>query len=651
MGRTGALIHVRTDVQGKLPPTTPSVKLLRKSDSIASLNDTATLPLHVTPTKPESRRPSLGVPSLLPTAVPSPPPPIPPSEADSPLIISLKSDLFSAQTVLADLKAQLASHDISASDSQANVTLEDLRVKRKEDDAERAELKSRTRSLEEQKRQAEAARKEAEKKLKSVESVRDGVQGKIAAAIAEMGSLRDKMSASKAVVQDVQGAGEKFIVSARQAAEEKQKEVEAAEEEVQLLEEKNGELGVKVKEAEERLKQVQESAEKNAQAGLNPEEEMMMMAAAYEAAAQEGYHHPPHNPVHAQQSQWATQAAQYMAEAGFPHLDPSYTARPAHGFSHHAPAAKTEVSKADMSGFEDFGPTLKPVPSTPPREIPAADETEVYGDPGSPNGGISSAFSANLLPQGLFRSLSLEGDSTSLDDQSVTLSPGHVKGHDSGSDSDGEDLWRSPMAEPDAQKLSGPKLSHPAPPVRMLSSSTTPPVLSGLPALPGSRWFGTSSSTENLAFNPFHPTTSNDSLNLPYETSPFAPSASEKKALALKWGPLSKYRWAGSTPRSASASADLLAGSGGEGNGWLNFRHGASDKAMGGSGGPYGLLGNGHGPGHANGLPLTGVGESEGEMGTGDEKEKKAFRFFSLRKPPQSSSTLSSSPGSGGQPL
>lgn len=546
------------------------------------------------------------------------------------MITALKADLTTAQTALADAKGALLLHEESVKSAHAHLqtNLEELRTRRKEDDAERQELKIKTKSQEEQKRQAEAARREAEKKLKAVEGVRDGLEAKISVALSEIRDLKGNMEGSERNIRVVQEEGTRFIFVTREAAE--GKKVELGDLEVQLneLEGLNDGLGKQVKEAEEKLQVVVQQGEEARRMG--PEEEMMMMAAAYEAAAQEGYLYG-HQQSHSKQ--WANQAAAYMAEAGMPYLDQSYTARPAH--------ANNRNKLADLSGFEDFGPgaTHHPKGTTTP---PISDsDSDVYGrDPGSPNGGISSSFSANLLPQGLFKSL--EGDQTPLgpetdeDPTRSTLeealkfdppngnSHAHVDGHDSGSESSDEhDLWRSPTyVDKESKRHSGSRLIPP---------TTTPPgntpSIPGLPALLGSRrWFSGTSSAENVnSFSFMQPTssTSNDSLNLAggYETSPFAPSASEKKALAAKWGPLSKYRWAGAnrdvqsvlSGSTRSTSTDL----GTPASGWLSSRFGNA---------------NGNHTAHEaeHKLDLD-VAEQSGEED--ERQDKKPFRFFPLRKP------------------
>ncbi|WWD19627.1 hypothetical protein CI109_104089 [Kwoniella shandongensis] len=658
----------------------PSSKHLRKSDSATNLTDT--LPLHshpailpAGPLSPESRRPSLVNLISAPTNTTAPDTP---ETAASPVLIALKAELATAQSVLTELQNQLTSHEQSVHDAHAHLqtNLDELRTRRKEDDAERQELKSRTKSLEEQKRQAEAARREAEKKLKSVEGVRDGLEAKIVAAETEVRELKGNMENSEKSVRVLQEEGAKHVVETREEVEVRKRELDGVDGEITALEARNDELVNQVKEAEERLKAVIEAGE--AAKKMGPEEEMMMMAAAYEAAAQEGYLHG-YQHAHGGNNQWASQAAAYMAEAGMPHLGYEYTARPTNassttgtGFGHLSKQNNNSGSTRDLgelrrttdfSGFEDFGPGAAGSAANKRSSSPqpqSDSESDIYGhDPGSPNGGISSSFSANLLPQGLFRSL--EGDQTpsvggeedlpsSFEEPlSLVLGDAADQGEqgdvDSGSESgeDDEDVWISPIADPRAisaqqplqrhKRLSGtttgrllpPSTSSPSASSGNLNgtnaSATTPPAIPGLPALPGSRrWFSGTLSSDNIpsTFGFMHPTTSNDSLNhLPgYENSPFAPTSSEKKVLAAaKWAPFSK-RWAG-------ANSSTSTGTGGEedmSSGWPRSTSTTALKSIIGSS-SRSRMEDGNDEDHEG----VGLGSSSGS-------ERKPFRFFSLRK-------------------
>jgi len=674
----------------------------------------------VAPFVPESRRSSIV--NLLPSQ-----PSLNVSDANdafsSPLITALKTDLASAQAALAEVKAQLHAHDesVSTAHSSLQITLDEVRTRRKEDDAERQELKSRTKAFEEQKRQAEASRRDAEKKLKAIETVRDGLETKIATALGEIKELKGLMDISTKALRTVQEEGAKYVFDTRETVEKKKEELEELEGDIGELDARNEELGRAIKEAEEKVEEAKRAGEEARK--LGPEEEMMMMAAAYEAAAQEGYqgnNQSSHTVGHANAphggashgfrdnrnsggDQWAHQAAAYMAEAGMPHIDQNYSARPTHStsFGQFAKAHKVADDRrpADLFGFEDFGPGATHRRTTTP---PASDSgSDIWGhDPGSPNGGISSSFSANLLPQGLFRSL--EGDqtpldaSTEFDDESVSgaldehmdifdVDPlgssvnvvpvasavehdgsgsegsSEASGHEAGIEP--EHAWRSPLPNPPTLNMA---YGHPSGSERQLlppTSHTPPatnaphgngPTLPGLPALSGSRrWYsGTSQSSENVN-NIFGVSPSNDSLLLStYEASPFAPSSTERQQLALKWGSLGK-RWARNEPTTANSTqtatrsfsaADL-------GAGWFPGRMHKKDNSS-----SSNHASNANANASAEGLPrLTttssapipmetkdGKGDDQapqqGSLGSSGSVEKKPFRFFSLRRPTSSGS-------------
>ncbi|WWC71999.1 uncharacterized protein I206_105958 [Kwoniella pini CBS 10737] len=689
-------------VKGVIGHSLTGTKGMRRTDSSSNLADS--LPIHAHPAQltagplsPDSRRPSLV------NLIASPPSAITvdsPEIANSPAVIALKAELIAAQTILTDLQSQLTSHEQSVSDAHGHLqrNLDDIRHRRKEDDTERQELKSRTKSLEEQKRQAEAARREAEKKLKAAEALRDGLLAKISSSENEIKELKGNMETSERNVRVIQEEGAKHVVLTQLAVEERKKEMESVDNEITEIEDRNDELNTLIQNAEERLKAIIEDGENARKIG--PEEEMMMMAAAYEAAAQEGYlhngyqpntgHHvppPPPGPPNgrgAQQEQWQSQAAAYMAEAGMPHLGYDYTAKPAHagstGFGHLSkhPNPNSASSRdlegmrhrTDISGFEDFGPgtAFAPQRSITP-QLPSDSESDIYNlDPGSPYGGFSSS---NLLPQGLFRSL--EGDQTpfvsgdeglpesfedpltfdldrpiSIEDAATQTSTtvtrlerqvageedeGSYSASDSGSDSSREDHdnedWKSPLPEPkqlkDAKESAYKRLSANSSAVKLLpglgqppsaspvsislanNNSTSPSTISALPnLLPSSRrWFSGTSSSDNLHSGGFggfmQHTTSNDSLNLPgYESSPFAPTSSEKKALAsAKWQPFGGGMGLGNKKWSAFGAPNNN-----------------EEDANGGWPEPSPPLHNGQ---------LNGVGEDDKGEG------KKPFRFFSLR--------------------
>lgn len=512
--------------------------------------------------------------------------------------------------MLAELQSQLAAHDESVATAQAHLqsTVDELRQRRKEDDAERQDLKSKAKTLEDQKRQAEAARRESEKRLKSAESARDTLLSKMSSARSDIEDLKGNMELSGKHVKIVIEEGALHVKETREAVTNKITELGEMEITVSELETTNDILGKQVREAEDKLKTAEAALEDSRK--MAPEEEMMLMAAAYEAAASEGYMHGQRQ--NKTDNQWASQAAAYMAEAGMPYLDQSYTARPAQtaasGYGHLAHGnsnsssfrnlndARHGAAAADIAGFEDFGPgnsrslaALAQGKVTPPS---ARDEPE---DQGSPLSVLSpSEFMDNWLPQGLVRSL--EGDITPLDgagseaepedDDDGLLSTIHdalrtgppANGGDSGSES-GEDSPRWPTSagfvstgfeRSDDSAVTGARRVTPTsrfpnvtPPTHPGGSTSTLP---GVNALPNSRrWFSSSPSSENVSsgFNLFPSGVANvgssDSLPLAmggYE-SLFAPSASEKRA--LKWPLLGKARWSGNGNRSISGLDEIAA--------------------------------------------------------------------------------------------
>lgn len=651
-------------------------KLLFKNDSAKDLTDL--LPLHSTPstttltTESRSRRGS----SANLAAPPTPPTADPNAEINSPVLTALKAELASAQSVLAELQAQLDAHDESVSAAQTHLqsTLDDLRRRRKEDDAERQDLKAKSKTLEDQKRQAEGARREAEKKLKSIESIRDGLNSKIAAALGEIEELKSNMEQSKKNITIVKEEGERYIKDTRDAVKSKTAELGTLEEEITSVETSNSNLSQQVREAEEKLKSAETAAEDARK--IAPEEEMMLMAAAYEAAASETYLHGQRQ--NQADSEWASQAAAYMAEAGMPMLDQSYTARPAQsatsGYGHLSrphpnnasyrslsDSLKQPPGQRDVSGFENFGPgtvgsgavgTTRSLASRRPSINTQQAPASSVEDAGSPiNGPMSASFPDSWLPQGLVRSL--EGDVTPLDsglsdaapedDDSLfmtlrdAVSEGVQPGQQDNSSSDSaEDSppWRTQDGNDGPPRRMTPtmRLSNSASSTH--SNSTSTHTLQHMGSLPSRRWFsGAPSSSDNLSsFNMF-PTVgrgSSDSLPLPGFESAFAPSASEKKA--LKWPLLNKARWSGNTSNGISGLDEITAG---------------LKNDLGGE--PVGLSHSTSNPTTSNGLsaeelfnrapgsewmaasaPASSKGADEPEANT-ERKASSSFRFFSLR--------------------
>ncbi|CAK9782919.1 hypothetical protein CC85DRAFT_329422 [Cutaneotrichosporon oleaginosum] len=561
-------------------------KLLFKTDSHKDLADL--LPLHSTP----SSIPSVGPGSRRGSVSTLAPPPIPPQQPDpsieitSPVLTALKSDLAAAQAVLTELQTQLAAHDESVAASQAHLqsTVDELRQRRKDDDAERQDLKSKTKTLEDQKRQAEAARRDADKRLRAAESVRDGLQAKIATAFGEIEDLREQMRASEKQVKIVSKEGAQHVVDTRAAVEQKNEELGELDTQISQLDTAIESLSKQVTEAEDKLKAAETAAEEARK--IAPEEEMMLMAAAYEAAASESYHHGQRQ--NQADSRWASQAAAYMAEAGFPQLDESYTARPtannnsttAGGYAHLARAHPHNASYrslndkrvADVAGFEDFGPgasrSLAPHRlSTPPIQV-HMDEASEHGSPSTG----SASFPNSWLPQGLVRSL--EGGDTPLDsgaseterddslfaslEDALAAGPSDEGSPNYDSDQDSPIGWPSSAPASGERKVTPTGVSrfHSTPP-GMSGMGGSASTLPGMGALPSSRrWFSTSPSSENVSSFHLFNAGLGSSDSLPGFENAFAPSAKEK--MALKWPLLGKSRWTGQQ-RSISALDEVTA--------------------------------------------------------------------------------------------
>jgi predicted nucleic acid-binding Zn-ribbon protein len=554
-------------------------KLLFKTDSHKDLSEL--LPMHSTP----SSIPSVGPGSRRGSVSTLAPPPIPPQQPDpsieisSPVLTALKADLAAAQAVLTELQAQLSAHDESVAAAQAHLqsTVDELRQRRKDDDAERQDLKTKTKTLEDQKRQAESSRRDADKRLKSAEAVRDGLQGKIAAALGEIEDLKGKMVASEQQVKIVNDEGAQHVVDTRAAVEKKTEELGDLETQISQLDTAIDSLSKQVTDAEDRLKTAETAADEARK--IAPEEEMMLMAAAYEAAASESYLHGQRQ--NQADNRWASQAAAYMAEAGFPHLDESYTARPtanstAGGYGHLSRAHPHNASYrslndkrvADVAGFEDFGPgaSRSLVPqrhSTPPIQVPMDDASE-HGSPSTQ----SASFPNSWLPQGLVRSL--EGGDTPLDggasetegddslfaslEDALAAGPSDEGSPNYDSDQDSPVGWPSSAPASGERKVTPTSRFNSTPPAMGGSAATLP----GMGSLPSSsrRWFSSSPSSENVSSFPLFNAGLGSSDSLPGVFDAFAPSAKEK--MALKWPLLGKSRWTGGQ-RSISALDEVTA--------------------------------------------------------------------------------------------
>lgn len=525
-------LHIRDDPSQKLKPSVPK-----------ALNTDAT--------KPDEKRHS-GI------------------DPDSPLIRELASSLTAAENSVADLREQLASFNASIANSQAQLqtSVDELRKKKKDDDADRADLKIKMRGLEENKRQAEGARREAEKKLKSAEAKRDAILGRIEKMEREIADFKHDMDDCSSAIRIARDETDKHEKIAREEMDGCQREIEQLENLVAEDSHLNGELAAQVAEAVDALQALINNSPQVPLAPYHRDE--------YDEMGQGS------NPVTPDVAQFPQNRLPASAPAPFPGTfrDPysqaySYPSGQHQRMSTQATASILRDTAQqyrntatlppsafrDLSGFEGFGPLGAPVQTG---------EAEIE-DPGSPMGNLSASFTANLLPQELFRSL--EGDQT----------PSESK-------LDLEDPWdtmefQQPAEETAASTLDDkwalptPKAVSPAPAHEQapgLSNDPSPEESRNSPALNAGllhraiqhmdhdtrsdaprRWFSSSKLNALDASSPFSgynandrhstlgfplaQTTSNESLPLPNAgySNAFAPSAAEKKT--LRWSSLGKW--------------------------------------------------------------------------------------------------------------
>ena len=703
-----------------LAPPTKHVRRIGSNSDLSSTSHPAPLPI---PTFPDSRRASI-VSILPPSDTADTSPAVIALKADltkaQDALSELKNQLLSHEQSVSDAHASLQAtlDDLRTKRKEDDAERSEIKSKTKSLEEQKRQAEAGKREAEKKLKMAEGARDAVAAKIegarKEMSDCRERIEASERAArtVTEEGARYVVETQEAVEVRRLEvGEAEEETRVLEHEVEGLTEKVKEAEERLKLTQTKGFMAAPSISPtttANSAAQTAAAAAVANAIVGKNlaPEEEMMMMAAAYEVAAQEGYHPHQHTPssghsntsshAHGHQnhastqqhglssgytahhaalghghghghghnnSSWATQAAAYMAEAGMPSLDQSYTARPTYPgrqISSNTASAATGTAMGEgkrlteMMAFDDFGPGSSASHDTRDKRISGegfgqvlglaanrlsaqahahaeedeVSEAELYGlDPASPNGGISTSFSANLLGQGLFNSL-LGGDQTPTDatddemeDEGTTLEealnfgPSEVasaraegaadpedKGeneHDSGDES-GEDEWKSPHAEPRAVSAvaTGPEVQNkakrfsfsrlvppttsPLNPARVSSAGSNPssaapsqhahiptalPGLPSLPAVPASRrWFsGTmSASAENLHSFPYHAplAQSSDSLashthTLPgghapgnnvnhanpgsgastttagslYESSPFAPSESERKKL------------------------------------------------------------------------------------------------------------------------
>jgi predicted nucleic acid-binding Zn-ribbon protein len=484
---------------------------------------------------------------------------------DSPLIREVTSSLTAAQTSVTDLREQLVTFNESIANAQAQLqaSVDDLRKKKKDDDADRVDLKVKMRGLEENKRQAEGTRREAEKKLKAAESIRDAILGRIEKMKREIAGFKHELEDSNTAIQTHQIETDQHDRTARKEMQECQREIDELEETVAEDAHLNAELAAQVAEAVDALQSLIDHSPQNPAQGYNREEHEEMagrgsnpvtpdvaqfpqhrlpssvpapFANNYRDPYQQLYQYPSNQPQRP-----LTQATASIMRDSAQYRNTTATSLPTPAFR-------------DLTGFEGFGPL----------GAPSQAECEPE-DPGSPLGNMSSSFTANLLPQELFRSL--EGDQTPAQDKldldnpwDLTVEPMESRV--------AEDKWALPTP-----KAVSPAHEHPP----VISQDPSPEEARNSPALdPGKlsraiqdmsddarndgprRWCSSSKLSALDASSPFSgyavgkdrhstlgfplaQTTSNESLPLPNAgySNAFAPSAAEKKT--LRWSSLGKW--------------------------------------------------------------------------------------------------------------
>lgn len=477
--------------------------------------------------------------------------------AASPALAELHASLLAAQTSAQDLRAQVASIESASAHSQLRSALDDLRKHKKEEDAERAELKARMRSLEENKRQAEGVRRDAEKKLKSVEGERDGLRNKVNGTKADIEKLKDDIVRGERALEDSTKHRVEHTKQTREQVAAKREELGRVDGEIAQGAQLHAELTVQVLQAVEALQALIDQSPPNP----TPEEEdvdddfvVKRRPSSYPVAPDSGLQ---------------------------PYVEPYYSSANGPGyttdFRPFSPTRQQPVSTGDQyreTGYEPGFGHLG-VPAMAPRgSLDAGDE------PGSPSGTMSSSFSVNLLPQGLFSSL--EGDVTPVDGQTemgdsadeLTHDDDHVVQLD-------EELRTSSHppsgTQPPADSRTPPSFSQGPQHAQPLAVVDDPDKLRRImddlndaghqqqANAAGRRWFQpkprsaneVTAPTSTLFGAPLGLTTSNESLRMPHSASalgdnPFAPSAAEKRA--LKWGSLGKWGIGG--PKAARETSE-----------------------------------------------------------------------------------------------
>ncbi|KAL7409300.1 hypothetical protein BDY24DRAFT_419017 [Mrakia frigida] len=359
----------------------------------------------------------------------------------NPALAELHTAFLASQTSTADLRSQLGQSSAAseAAQSQLQASLDGLRLRKREEDNDRLEVKSRTKALEDGKRQAETGKREADKKLKVTEGLRDAVLARIEVLTKQVNEAKEKMRVQR---EEMEGSNETI----RKREGEVREETKSKREQLVTVEEGLGALGVEVKELDLKARDEEASlevAKEEAVAAFEAEMRQQQSSFASFGAPQPrsvendyyGQHSssnpPPPPPSSSSHPTSLFDLPIQQLPLSLLHRRRQLTEPVASDFGPGLPAqVPSSFSLNDVFGFEDFGPGVPSQSrrydydhhqqdlassnghsySNYSRPIPPSIHTDDYStdeDPGSP-GPMSASFT-NLLPRGLFQSLSAEG--------------------------------------------------------------------------------------------------------------------------------------------------------------------------------------------------------------------------------------------------
>jgi len=261
--RTKAALRERISLQTQLAAKREQPALPARPSTPPPLPKSASLPLHairVPPPSPELRRGKNSAPNnqpLLPTntAPPLQPQMQAPPQDQSPILAELLQQLDAARSATSDLHAQLQEVHAASERTAARLQTEvaTARETKKREDEGRAAVKARTKVLDDARRQADSNKREAEKRLKAATARRDSTTNefeKLDRAVEKMKCLMEGQ------VMKAKESGEKTKEeSAALEAQllEKKTQLNAAEDDVQVLSARARELESAIAEELEKL--------------------------------------------------------------------------------------------------------------------------------------------------------------------------------------------------------------------------------------------------------------------------------------------------------------------------------------------------------------------------------------------------------------